>query len=329
MSDSDPERGEALLEVEDLSKSFGGIQAVDGVSFDIEKGKITGLIGPNGAGKTTTFNLISGFYKPDGGEILFKGDSLNDIMRPSREEALIWTVAAGITFGGTATAITAAQGAATLPTVGAGAVGTLAGIGGYFGQDRLRTDVLGHRPVRPFQVARSGLSRTFQMTRELQGMTVEENLLLAPQNQSGEHLLNSWFRRTSVREGERAVRDRADEMLELLELDHLRDEEAGNLSGGQRKLLELGRILMTDPDLILLDEPVAGVNPSLMENLLDRIEALRDEGYTFCIVEHDMEVVMNLSDTVIVMDQGRTLMEGPPEAVRQDERVLDAYLGGQ
>jgi len=326
---SDTQRSEKILEVTDLRKSFGGIQAVDGVSFDIEEGKITGLIGPNGAGKTTMFNLLSGFYEPDSGEIRFKGTDLTDTMRSSTEENIIWSAAASVTLGGTAMAISSAGGAATLPAVGTGALGALVGIGGYFGQSRLRTDILKHRPVRPFQVARSGLSRTFQMTRELQRMTVEENLLLAPQNQSGESLYNSWFRRASVRDEERAVRERAEEMLELLELGHLRNESAGNLSGGQRKLLELGRILMTDPDVILLDEPVAGVNPSLMETLLSQIKTLRDEGYTFCIVEHDMEVIMDLSDTVIVMDQGQKLTGGSPATVRQDERVLEAYLGGE
>ena len=117
-------------------------------------------------------------------------------------------------------------------------------------------------------------------------------------------------------------------MLEFLEIDHLADELAGNLSGGQRKLLELGRVLMTDPELILLDEPVAGVNPTLTRKLLEQIESLRDDGYTFLVVEHDMEVIMNVSDTIIVMAEGRKLMEGTPEEVQTDERVIDAYLGG-
>jgi ABC-type branched-subunit amino acid transport system ATPase component len=177
-------------------------------------------------------------------------------------------------------------------------------------------------------MARNGLSRTFQITRELQGMSVFENLLLAPQDQRGERLFNAWFRREAVDEDEARVRDQAEEILDLLELNHLRDEQAGNLSGGQRKLLELGRVLMTEPDLVLLDEPVAGVNPSLTQNLLERVRTLREEGYTFFVVEHDMEVIMNLSDTIIVMDQGDVLTEGTPEEVRQDERVIDAYLGG-
>jgi branched-chain amino acid transport system ATP-binding protein len=116
-------------------------------------------------------------------------------------------------------------------------------------------------------------------------------------------------------------------MLETLEIDHLRDEPAENLSGGQRKLLELGRVLMLEPRVILLDEPVAGVNPALTEKLMERIESLREQGYTFCIVEHDMEVIMELSDTIIVMSEGKKLVDGPPEAIRNDDAVIEAYLG--
>ncbi|MFB6254989.1 MAG: ABC transporter ATP-binding protein, partial [Halobacteriaceae archaeon] len=176
--------------------------------------------------------------------------------------------------------------------------------------------------------AREGLARTFQITRELQGMTVLENLMLAPQNQSGESPIYSWIFPDKVTTEEQAIREQAEEILDLLELDELKNEYAGNLSGGQRKLLELGRVLMTDPDLILLDEPVAGVNPTLTEKLLDKIQELKADGYSFCIVEHDMEVIMNISDKIIVMNEGKTLVEGTPEEVQQDERVIDAYLGG-
>jgi branched-chain amino acid transport system ATP-binding protein len=177
-------------------------------------------------------------------------------------------------------------------------------------------------------LAREGLVRTFQLTRELGEMTTLENLMLAPQGQAGERLSNAWFRRGRVTDEEAAVRERAEEMLRLLEIDHVSDERAGNLSGGQRKLLELGRVLMLDPELVLLDEPIAGVNPALAEKLIDRIEALRDRGYTFCIIEHDMEVVMGVSDTIVVMNDGKRLTAGDPEAVRNDEQVIDAYLGG-
>jgi len=317
-----------ILEVEDLRKTFGGITAVDGATFDVEEGTITGLIGPNGAGKTTTFNLISGFYMPDDGQIRYRDTDLQEIMRPSGTEQGIWMTASGLTFGGAGIAAAAAAGTSAVGLGGAALVGAGLGAGLYQAEERVKDDYFDVKHFRPFRVSQAGLSRTFQITRELQGMTVLENLLLAPQDQPGENLANAWFRRGLVDETEASVRERAVEMLEFLELDHLADEQAGNLSGGQRKLLELGRVLMTDPELILLDEPVAGVNPTLTTKLLERIENLREEGYTFCIVEHDMEVIMNLSDTIIVMDQGKKLMQGTPEQVQSDERVIDAYLGG-
>ena len=320
--------GEAILEVEGLRKTFGGITAVDGATFEVEEGTVTGLIGPNGAGKTTTFNLISGFYRPDGGSVKYRGTDLQDLMRPSETEQGIWMGASGLSFGGIGLASAAAAGMTAVGVGGAAVVGAGVGAGLYQAQERVKDDYLDYKHSRPFRVSQAGLSRTFQITRELQGMTVLENLMLAPQDQRGENLANTWFRRRSVAAEEDEIRERALDMLDLLELDHLTNEYAGNLSGGQRKLLELGRVLMTDPDLILLDEPVAGVNPALTQKLLQRIEKLRDEGYTFCIVEHDMEVIMNLSDTIIVMDQGKKLMEGTPAEVQSDQRVIDAYLGG-
>jgi branched-chain amino acid transport system ATP-binding protein len=135
-------------------------------------------------------------------------------------------------------------------------------------------------------------------------------------------------RRDAVAENERQLREEAEEIIELLELDHLRDEEAGNLSGGQRKLLELGRVLMLDPDLVLLDEPVAGVNPSLTDRIMEAITSMRDDGYGFCIVEHEMDVIMEISDRIVAMAEGKKIAEGPPEAVQEDEQVLESYLGG-
>ena len=316
-----------LLEVEDLVKHFGGIAAVDGVSFDVEQGSITGLIGPNGAGKTTTFNLVAGFYEPDAGVIRYDGRDTQEIMRASTDERAIWLGGSGVAFGGLglATGALTSQGSAAL--AGSAIAGAAIGAGIYAGQNWLKNRSETHHHRRPFQLAKAGLVRTFQITRELQGMTVLENMMLAPKGQRGENLLTSWFRQGTVREQEDEIRKEAMEMLEFLELDHLAQEQAGNLSGGQRKLLELGRILMTDPELILLDEPVAGVNPTLTKKLLAQIESLKAEGYTFLIVEHDMEVIMNISDTIIVMSEGKKLMQGTPEEVQQDERVIDAYLG--
>jgi branched-chain amino acid transport system ATP-binding protein len=183
----------------------------------------------------------------------------------------------------------------------------------------------------PNQVANRGLVRTFQIARELEEMTVLENMLLAPKGQRGETLWRSAlpFARRSVVEQEREVLEECWEMLEFFEIDHLAHEYAGNLSGGQRKLLELARALLTDPTMLLLDEPFAGVNPSLESRLLEHLHELRDDGYTFLIVEHDMDLIMQNCERVIVMHQGRVLTEGTPEEVKSNEDVIEAYLGGE
>ncbi len=250
-----------ILEVRDLSKEFGGIVAVDGTSFSIERGVMTGLIGPNGAGKSTTFNCITGIHRPDSGVVVFDG-----------------------------------------------------------------TEVTG---LRPEQMATRGLVRTFQIARELPEMTVIENMMLGPKHQLGESLWRSVTpgARGQVVTQEQELRERAWETLEFFEIDHLGGEKAGSLSGGQRKLLELARALSTDPALLLLDEPMAGVNPSLEEKLLDRLHELRAQGYSFLVVEHDMDMIMNNCERVIVMHQGQVLAEGAPADVRSNDRVIDAYLG--
>ncbi|WP_178917444.1 ABC transporter ATP-binding protein [Natronomonas gomsonensis] len=249
------------LRVDGLVKRFGGITAVDGASFEVEEGSLTGLIGPNGAGKSTTFNCITGVHEPTDGHVYFKGE-----------------------------------------------------------------DITGYAP---HEIAQRGLVRTFQIARELEEMTVLENVMLAPQRQLGESLWRSVApgARRAVIEQEREVRERAWETLELFELDHVAHQYAGELSGGQRKLLEMARVLMTDPDMVLLDEPLAGVNPTLEEKLLERIHALRDDGYTFLLVEHDMDIIMENCDPIIVMHQGKVLATGDAESIRENEAVIDAYLG--
>ncbi len=182
----------------------------------------------------------------------------------------------------------------------------------------------------PHRIFRHGLCRTFQIPREHASMSVLENLMLVPGGQQGERLMSAWLRPGAVRRQERANRAKALEVLEFVELAHLRDEYARNLSGGQKKLLELARTLMTDPTLVLLDEPGAGVNPTLMQRLTDNIRYLnRERGITFLVIEHDMDMIMSLCNPVIVMSEGRQLMSGSPEEVRNDPRVLEAYLGGQ
>jgi len=249
------------LRVDGLEKRFGGVTAVDGASFEVEEGSLTGLIGPNGAGKSTTFNCITGVHKPTAGHVYFKNEEITGL--------------------------------------------------------------------EPYQIAQKGLVRTFQIARELEEMTVLENLMLAPKNQLGESAIRSVTPglRGDVVEEEIELRERAWETLEFFEIDHVATEYAGNLSGGQRKLLEMARALMTDPEMVLLDEPLAGVNPTLEEKLLDRVHDLREEGYTFLLVEHDMDVIMNNCEHIIVMHQGSVLAEGTAEDIRNNEQVIDAYLG--
>jgi branched-chain amino acid transport system ATP-binding protein len=250
--------GETILETRLIRKKFGGLLAVDDATLSVAPRSITALIGPNGAGKTTLFNIITGFFRPDRGNILFQGRSIV------------------------------------------------------------------HQP--PHAIARQGLVRTFQIAKALTKMSVLDNMMLAAPSQSGESfwwaLLRSWGAQ------ERAIHDQSMELLRLFRLDHLSGEYAGTLSGGQRKLLELARALMTGPTMVLLDEPMAGVNPTLGRELLEHIAALRDErNMTFLYVEHDMEVVMNHSDRVIVMAEGRVIAEGTPAQVRSHPDVVDAYLG--
>ncbi len=180
----------------------------------------------------------------------------------------------------------------------------------------------------PYELARKGMVRTFQITKALAAMPVIDNMMLAAPNQPGERFRNLIFHPGAVRRREGEVRAEAMELLEIFNLAGLADDYAGTLSGGQRKLLELARALMVRPKLLLLDEPMAGINPVLGKRLLDHMQRLRqEEGVTFLFIEHDMEIVMNHSDRVIVMAEGRVIAEGEPYEVRSDEQVIDAYLG--
>jgi neutral amino acid transport system ATP-binding protein len=252
--------GAPLLETEDVVKRFGGIRAVNGATLDVREGSITALIGPNGAGKTTFFNVVTGFYRPDGGRATFQGHS-----------------------------------------------------------------ILGSPP---HAIARLGMVRTFQITKALARMPVIDNMMLAAPDQPGERLWNVIARPGATRQREAEIREQARDLLKIFNLDRLADDYAGTLSGGQRKLLELARALMTRPRLLLLDEPMAGINPTLGRRLLDHMQRLRrEERVTFLFTEHDMEVVMNHSDRVIVMAEGRVIADGEPHEVRSDQAVIEAYLG--
>ena len=251
---------DVLLEVSGLVKRFGGHVAVDGATFEVERGSITGLIGPNGAGKTTCFNCIAGALRPDGGRVRFAGEDITGL--PS------------------------------------------------------------------YRVFRRGLTRTFQIPQELGALTVLENLMLVPEEQAGERIQESWLRPWRVAAQERAIAERAHEVLAEVDLGHEVQNRAGNLSGGQRKLLELGRALMSSPSLILLDEPSAGVNPSLTLRLIERIRALRDRfGITFLVIAHDMDLMLRLCERLIAMADGRVLVAGEPQAVLENAEVQSAYLG--
>ena len=249
------------LRVNNLIKSFGGLEAVKDISFSVQEGSIFGLIGPNGAGKTTTFNIIAGAETPTSGSVLLNGK-----------------------------------------------------------------DVTGLSSEKLYKL---GLVRTFQLSHEYPQMTTLENLMVAASDQPGEKIFMNWLAPKTVASREKEVLERALDSLNFLGLSHVKDELAGNLSGGQKKLLELGRTMMTDAKLVLLDEPGAGVNPTLMLKIIEMIRRLNQErGYTFCIIEHDMDLIADLCEKIVVLAEGSILTEGSMTEVRANEKVVDAYFGG-
>ena len=182
--------------------------------------------------------------------------------------------------------------------------------------------------IEPYKIANRGLIRTFQTPRKLEGMTVREAMLIGPQRQPGESFHKLFTAPGAVGERERANMADVERILEEFEIDHLARQPATDISGGQMKLVELARAILAEPEILLLDEPVAGVNPTLANKLADQIRRLHEQGTTFLLIEHDMSFIMSLADPIVVLDQGSVLMEGTPEEVRTDERVADAYLGG-
>jgi len=249
-----------MITVENVSRHFGGLKAVDDASLTIAEGSITGLIGPNGAGKTTLFNVIAGNLPPTSGTIYLDGEYITGL--------------------------------------------------------------------KPHELFEKGLLRTFQIAHEFSTLTVRENLMMVPGQQAGERLIDTWLRPGKVRAEEEAIRAKADEVIEFLEIPQVADELAGNLSGGQKKLLELGRTMMVDAKIVFLDEVGAGVNRTLLNTIGDAILRLNKErGYTFCMIEHDMDFIARLCDPVIVMAEGHVLTEGTIDEVKNNEQVIEAYLG--
>ena len=247
-----------IVVVDGVTRTFGGLRAVDVEHLEIQRGVITALIGPNGAGKTTFFNVLTGFDQPDTGEWTFNGKSL--------------------------------------------------------------------KGVSASRVARRGMVRTFQLTKVLSKLTVLENMRLGATGQRGEKFWAAPFSFLWQAE-EDAISSRARDLLGRFNLAAKETDFAGSLSGGQRKLLEMARALMVNPELIMLDEPMAGVNPALKQSLLGHVKSLREDGMSVLFVEHDMDMVRDISDWVVVMAQGKVIAEGPPASIMADQRVIDAYLG--
>lgn len=248
-----------MLRIENVTKSFGGLTAVDNVTLALECTGITGLIGPNGSGKTTLFHMITGFYKVDSGRI-------------------------------------------------------------YFGDKLIST-------LKPHTISRLGLVRTFQQTRVLPFLSTLDNLLSAAPDQSGERLCSVFFRPGTVRREENENRERAMEILELISLTNMSNQLAGMLSFGQQKLLEIARVLMAGPRMILLDEPTAGINPTLIRQLVDIVKNLKDKGIQIFLIEHNMPLVAEICEKIFVMDSGRLIFSGVPSEARKDPGVIEAYLG--